>query len=333
MLHELITKFDIAQASCYNRLDVNLPTELYESYQKSLDKVNLCIKANKIAQCSLTTENIPTHIVEKLNNSQEAIIQYVKKNKLVEKNKLTKYYLKALILERYFDSQTLNISDFSYSNKISYRFLAERTLRSAHKENSLKVMTLPKEKRSLILPHNDFFVELDYNSADLRSVFACLNLKQPETDIYEFIRDKFHLKYDRNELKVKVLSWLHSGDYFDELEKVFKREILLKKHYDGTYLTNLFGFKIECEEKKAVGYLAQSTTSVIFLESLYNVLKYIDSHKLKTKVSLCIHDSILLDVDKTEVEEIRNIKKLYGQTKFGDFLVKLKVGRNYGEMK
>lgn len=333
MLQEL-NKFDVAYASCYFNLEKYIPAEIYQEYLFWKDKISACLKANKIAKISLITKDqIPQHIYQNYFSSKNEIIQFVKENKLVSKNVLTKFYLKAIYLEKYFDQVKINISDSSYKNNVvHYKFLAGTTFRTNLGPNSFPILNLSKEKRGIILPNNDYLLEIDYNSADLRSIFACLELEQPNTDIYEFLKQKYDLRLERKELKIKTLAWLHSGDFFDGLEKCFDRKYLVDKYYKNGVVTNPFGFEIKCPEEKAVGYLAQSTTSIIFLESLYNLVRYIQRLNLKTKVYFGIHDAVVLDFSKEDEVYKQKFIDIYSQTKFGNFLVKTKTGINYKEM-
>lgn len=333
MLQEL-NKFDVAYASCYFNFEKYIPSDVYAEYMFWKDKISACLKANKTAKISLVAkEFIPQHIYQNYLSSKNEIIQFVRENKLVLKNILTKFYLKAIYLEKYFDQVKINISDPSYEkNVVHYKFLAGSTFRTNLGNNSFPILNLSKEKRDIILPNNDYLFEMDYNSADVRSIFACLGLEQPNTDIYEFLKQKYDLQLERKELKIKTLAWLHSGEYFEGLENCFDRKYLIEKYYNNGTMTNPFGFEIACPKDRVVGYLAQSTTSIIFLESLYNLVKYIQRLNLKTQVYFGIHDAVVLDFSKEDEVYKQKFIDIYSQTKFGNFLVKTKTGINYKEM-
>ena len=65
-------------------------------------------------------------------------------------------------------------------------------------------MNLSKQYRKVIHPKNDFFLELDYNAAEVRVFLALSGFKQPETDIHEWNRIKFGYD-DRSEAKNNII--------------------------------------------------------------------------------------------------------------------------------
>jgi uncharacterized protein (UPF0210 family) len=53
----------------------------------------------------------------------------------------------------------------------------------------------------------------------------------------------------------------------------------------------------------------------------------------KSKIVFLIHDSFVLDLAQEERSLISEIKEIFSQTKFGDFLVNVSAGRDFGNMK
>lgn len=332
-LHRKLNKFDFALASCYLDLQSYIPVELYEQYVESKQKLQYAeqsLKSVLIPENLRTLDLIPYHILESHASSENEIIQYVKVNKISEKNVLTKFYIKALEIERYLSEIPLNLTTNQY-NKIFLRFLSGKTLRTTYSSESFPILSLPKTERHIIQPNNDFFLELDYNSADIRSLLACLGIEQPDKDVYQFLIDEHSLKSSREELKKSLLVWLHAPEYYQEFNSVFDRDKLLDMYYKDGFLTNPYGFKIDVDKDKAIGYLAQSTTAVVLLNSMYSVISHLIDKNFKTRVSFSIHDSIVLDACYDE--DLSGIKDIFESTKFGKFLSKQKTGKNYGEMK
>ena len=53
----------------------------------------------------------------------------------------------------------------------------------------------------------------------------------------------------------------------------------------------------------------------------------------KSFMAFLIHDSLVIDFDKSELDHISEIRQYFSQTIFGDFRSSIKIGKNYGEMK
>ena len=60
-------------------------------------------------------------------------------------------------------------------------------------------------------------------------------------------------------------------------------------------------------------------------------------HKLlerkKSYIAFCVHDNIVIDLADDEKYLLPEIMKAFADTEFGKFLVNVKAGSNYGEMK
>jgi hypothetical protein len=46
-----------------------------------------------------------------------------------------------------------------------------------------------------------------------------------------------------------------------------------------------------------------------------------------------LHDEIVIDTSIEDVEIMKEIKEIYSNTRYGKFLVRMKGGKNLGEMK
>ena len=56
-------------------------------------------------------------------------------------------------------------------------------------------------------------------------------------------------------------------------------------------------------------------------------------HSRKSFISFLIHDSVVIDLDKSERHLVQEITEIFAKTDFSKFLVNMKAGKNYGEMK
>ena len=215
---------------------------------------------------------------------------------------------------------------------ISYDVYGTKTGRMTTKKNSFPILTLPKEYRSVINPTNDWFVELDFNAAELRTLLSLAGREQPEGDIHNWnIENVFKEAMSREKAKKSIFAWLYNPNMKHPAEKVYNRTSVLNKHWDGSKIETIYGREIEADRHHALNYVIQSTTSDLFLRRMIEVnelLKNKESH-----IAFCIHDSLVIDLKDEEKDIIPEIKKVFSDTELGKFKVNLSAGKNYGEMK
>ena len=207
------------------------------------------------------------------------------------------------------------------------------TGRLTTKSNSFPILTLPRTLRPGLIPNNDLFVELDYNSAEMRTAFALLGMQQPENDIHEHLRSEvFNNKISRDDVKQKVFAWLYNPKANNKkLQKFLDKESILDKYYKLGTVHTPFDRSIEVEEAKALNYLVQSTTSDLFLNQaikVFNMLKESDSH-----IAFCIHDSLVLDVSRSDRQLVSEIMSVFSQTPYGHFKTNVSFGKDFGNMR
>lgn len=222
-----------------------------------------------------------------------------------------------------------------YSNKQNYIFynqFSSKTGRLTTEEKSFPILNLSKSLRSAILPDNDFFLDIDYNAAEVRVFLALNGFKQPTTDIHEWNRTKFGYA-DRDTAKNDFISWLYGKKNTKEQEfkKYYNTELLKKKYWNGTQVKNYYGKVIESDEFHAVNYIVQSTTAGMVLRQAIKVDKMLEGKK--SKIKMIIHDNIVIDVSKEDKELVKSIIDVYNNTEFGKFKTSVKIGKKLGEMK
>jgi hypothetical protein len=207
------------------------------------------------------------------------------------------------------------------------------TGRLTTEKNSFPVLTINRGLRSVIKPHNDCFVELDYNAAEVRVLFGLLGQDQPKQDIHEWIsKNIFEGKYDRENTKKKVFSWLYNPKAKNKrLNDYIDRDMICNQYYiDGSVATP-YNRVIKVGEEKALNYLIQSTASDMFLTSAMKVAELL-RHR-KSFVSFCIHDSLIVDLALEDREILDNIGKEFSDTRFGTIKTNLSIGKDFGKMK
>jgi hypothetical protein len=210
-----------------------------------------------------------------------------------------------------------------------------RTGRLATCRGSFPILTMAKEYRKIIEPVNDYFVELDYNAAELRVLLALGGLVQPAGDIHEWNRRNIYgATTSREVAKKRIFAWLYNPESKDAASsKVYKKNDILKKYYVDGCVSNPFGRQIECDDYHALNYLIQSTTSDMFLRQVLGVAEIVDNRMKKSFISFLMHDSVLLDIAKEDIPLIKEIAEVFMKTPLGDFKVNMRVGTNYGNLK
>ena len=96
--------------------------------------------------------------------------------------------------------------------------------------------------RSILKPNNDFFVELDFNAAELRTMLALAGVEQPEIDIHEWNAENvFNGQMDREEVKKRTFAWLYNPQSQDmALSKKYNRDLVVQKYSTQSQVTTFF---------------------------------------------------------------------------------------------
>ena len=216
---------------------------------------------------------------------------------------------------------------------IEYTPWVTATGRLSTKPHSFPILNLNKQLRAYLVPENDLFVELDYNAAELRVLFALLDQPQPADDVHSWIAENLFLnKLSRDETKKKVFSWLYNPKARNKkLNDFLARDKILNKYYiDGAAHTP-YNRAIAVDEARAVNYTIQSTASDLFLTSAIKINKMLKNKQ--SHVAFCVHDSLVLDMSYGDKSLLDELISVFSETKFGEFKVNVSIGKNFGSMK
>jgi len=216
------------------------------------------------------------------------------------------------------------------NKKIAFSPYGSKTGRLTLKDNAIPILNLDKEYRKAFKPNNDWFVEFDYNAADLRSFFYVLNKPQPKGDLHDWNTSVVYKNaIDRDQAKKAMFAWLYDLNKEDQaLEKYYERNKILDKFYKEGKIVNPFGREIECDKDHAIPYLIQSTTADYVLRRLNEVNELLKGKN--TKIFTTIHDSIVIDLDWSERALINDILAVLRKD---NFVVNTSTGKNFGEMR
>ena len=222
---------------------------------------------------------------------------------------------------------------------VQYNVFGTITGRLTTKKDSFPILTMDKNYRKIIQPKNDWFIELDFNAAELRCLLALNGVDQPEMDIHEWngkILNKLsdHVM-DRDEIKRKIFSWLYGPPNVSlgipEIERYYSKKEVKRKYWTGTEIVNPFGRRIKADEFHSLNAIIQSTTSDTFLRRAIAVNKMLKNRKSFTMG--LIHDSMVIDFDRNDKDLLEDLIKEFGNTDLGKFKVNASLGTNFGNMR
>jgi hypothetical protein len=328
------------------------PEDLKEEYEALHSKGVAFIKA--FATCKINLNDVcfydlvPRSYLMELCEMKNKISKHVFEN--IEKPEnydflvdLTKMLTKMSHQNLNLTTKNINLGSISGRNlkskiesgckNIFYDQWKSTTGRLTTKQNSFPILTMDKRHRHVIEPKNDWFVEVDYNAAELRTLLALNGVSQPEGDIHEWLGETvFKGKKTRDEVKKKVFAWLYNPKASNKkLEAVFKRTGALEEYYYDGCVHTPFGRKIKTTDHKALNYLIQSTASDLFLTQLMKIDKILDNRD--SFISFCVHDSAVIDFSDADRDVIKNVVETFSNTQFGDFKCNLNAGKNYGSLR
>tara|TARA_Y100000592_G_scaffold83583_1_gene133546 strand:- start:206 stop:1423 length:1218 start_codon:yes stop_codon:yes gene_type:complete len=221
---------------------------------------------------------------------------------------------------------------------ISYNQFGTITGRLTTRPATFPILTLKKEHRTVIRPTNDFFLELDFNGAELRVLLGLLGFEQPGGDVHEWnVQNVFSNEMSRSEAKEAFFAWLYGSHspklkkYQERLSKHYDRTTLLNKHWDGDFVRTPYGKDIKSDERRALNYLIQSTAAAVALEQAVKIRNALKGRR--SKISFIVHDAVVIDFCSEDKELFNKIGSLMSDTRFGKFLVTAKIGKNFADMK
>lgn len=218
------------------------------------------------------------------------------------------------------------------NNYINYNQFNSKTGRLTTAEASFPILNLNKNLRGFIKPDNDFFVDIDYNAAEVRVFLALSGFKQPINDIHEWNRSKFGY-IDRNTAKNEFISWLYGKKNSKEKEfkEFYNTELIKSKYWDGNKVKNYYGREIVADEFHSVNYIVQSSTADMALRQVLKVNEILKN--TKSKIKMIIHDNIVIDMSKDDKHLIKHIVDTYNNTDFGKFKSSVKIGKSLNDMR
>ena len=283
-----------------------------------------CVLKNKITQHVIDTYKKP--------DNYDSLVQITKLTTDIKQRKLNIDL--SILNNNLADPRTKDFYKKAMKTEpyIKYNPFGTKTGRLTTQKNSFPILTMDKKFRKILKPNNSWFVEFDYNAAEVRVLRGLLGVEQPRIDIHDYnAYELFDGKLTRDESKKRLFSWLYNPNALDEeLSKLYNRERIKEMFWDGKYVKTFYNRKIEADEYHSINYIIQSTCSDMILEKAIAINKMLKGKK--SKIAFIIHDSIVLDYANEDGDFINAVYWEFMRTPFGQFKTNVSGGRNFGEM-
>jgi len=216
-----------------------------------------------------------------------------------------------------------------YGNTVFTQYnLYNFTTRPSNAFNGVNFAALPKDHaRESFEPNNHVFVEFDYSAYHPRIIAKMID--------YEFAGDPY------DEVPKEIMfqniyggirdeyAWFpffsRLNEWLDEEYAKFKLNMGLSIAGNNTILHRHIS---EPNKNKILSYLIQSYETYYNTLTLERVLKLLEGKK--TKIVLYTYDSILLDVEKSEIKKLLPLIKQ--ELEADGFPTRMSVGENYGAL-
>ena len=284
--------------------------------------VHWCQVKNEI--CEYVFENHTKPSNHKFMIDLSKLVHEISNNQVIlNQNKLFNYQKtdhKARSLWKSFGGKT------SY---ISYNIYGSVTGRLTTNPNSFPILNLKKDIADIVVPKNDAFIQFDFNGAEIRTLLSLSGEPQPKEDIHEF--NAKILKCSRDKAKKKFFAWFYNPNKKNqELAEFYKRDKVLENHYINGVVQTPFGRRIETDDFHSFNYLLQSSSSDNCLAQAIKINKFLSGRR--SFVHSVVHDSITIDLDKTDRDLITHVRQIFEDTRLGHFKSSMHIGKNYRDM-
>jgi len=185
-----------------------------------------------------------------------------------------------------------------------------------------------------VKPNNDYFLELDFNAAEIRTLLALAGAKQPLEDIHAWnlAQGMGQGVETREDAKKAFFSWLYDEKKKNEkLEEIYKRNDVRNDHFKDGQVTTPFGNTMPADRHHSLSYLIQGTTAEMVLRQAIKIDEFLKDYK--SFISFTVHDSIVIDISKDETNLFPKLLGLFADTKLGLFKVNASFGDSFGDLK
>ena len=137
----------------------------------------------------------------------------------------------------------------------------------------------------------------------------------------------FNNDVDRATAKTLFFSWLYNPESDAIQTKYYDRKKVLDKWYDGEYIKTPYNRKIKVDERRALNYLIQSTTSDRVLSRAVEINRLLEGKK--SFISHIVHDEVVIDLCDEERELLAEVRDIF---ETDEFRTNVQAGKNYLEL-
>ena len=328
----LANRPDVEYAFLYVNGDLNLacPTYIKDHWERSFGRMSAIMKTVYHAECDMENsciyDYIPDWILNDFLSTKQEIIKHVFEN--IEKPSHYEALKRSHILCEEINSQPKFYN--GALKKTNYSIFGTKTGRLSNAKSEIPILTMKKEDRSLLRPRNDLFVEFDFNAAELRTLLALSEQQQPEEDIHDWTAKK--LNSCRDEIKKRTFAWLYNPEASDSLlETLYDRKSIKGRFYENSTANTPFLRKIEVDDRRALNYIVQSTSSDVCIEQAYKLRNFFNGKR--TNLCYLLHDSVILDFAKEDRDCFLEAKEIFSKTRLGNYRVNASIGKDFGNMR
>ena len=262
------------------------------------------------------------------------LLEEIAQRNITLDNRVFQSYINSGSLGRYAESV------MSASPVVKYNQFGTKTGRLTTTKGCVPILTLPKPLRRGILPTNDFFVEIDFNGAEIRTLLGILGKEQPSGDVHSFHQHHLMERCEsRDKAKVAFFAWLYgsrtavSKDDARRFEDYYQRQELLDRFWDGRQVVTPYQKIIAApSEHVALNYLVQSTAAELLLKQALKVNYLLRTSSSGSFLSFLIHDSIILDMKKEDMGLLGAAQHLMSSTNYGKYEINLSKGATLGTL-
>jgi len=220
-----------------------------------------------------------------------------------------------------------------------YDIFGTKTGRLTTTKLSFPVLTFDKRFRDVLKPNNDWFLEIDYNSCELRVLMSLAGQEQPEGDIHQHTREAlFNNQITRAETKEATFGWLYRSDkekykvrHDADFAKLFHTDAVKAAHWDGQTVRTVYNREIASDEDRCLNHIVQSTAADLCARKVIELNRFLSDKK--TYISFMNHDAVVLDFKEKDKKHLNDIVALFKDTQFGKFRVNVSCGKNYKELR
>jgi len=342
-------------------LESHLPEYLKEDWSDVVKNIRSFKRSLSLAQVDMN-ENCFFDLVPKRflidfcrikNNITEHIVKTIGKPKRYEFDKhismmlgdienrkieINKRLLRSYLEHPKMQNQARLISASPYA---CYKQFGTKTGRLTTRPNTFPILTLNKTLRSIVEPTNDFFVELDFNGAEVRTLLGLLGKEQPDNDVHNYhLQHVFKTLTTREEAKIAFFAWLYgstkttNAEESKRLAKFYQKDKLLEKYWvDGSVETCYGKIIKDVDRHHALNYIVQSTAAELTLKQALKIDYLLRTRATGSNISFLIHDAIIIDMKKEDLPLLESLVSLMQSTNFGKFKINIKKGENLGSLR